>query len=513
MKLIRYHFAGIIVSLIVGFLCVIPNIYLMYSLGDSYHGIYMTQSDAEPHYISRMAGCLRENSLGNPYYVSSEKYLPSTLFSISECILVFPLRIFSLSITEINLVYKFLLPVILSIVVYIFIYSITKRRLWSIVGLSLVMMGSSLASFRDLLNIINFKLDYNQFILYARPVNPQFSSLFFFGFLFFFLRAIKKNDRNIYILCLLIFGLSFYIYFYTWTFILALLGSALCIFALTDNLKSQIHKIILLIFSGLSIGGYAVYELVSVMTHPYFKDLSTSYDLVSSRMPIFSTAGSIISVLFIIYFFRQKDKKIEDYFILSLLLSAFASINQQVLTGIVLQSGHYHWYFNVPIYFISLVYLISKNINNFISYKKELFLGGFLVCASIYSSMFIQYSSYTKNIRTTSNQQDYGLVFDWLNKNAKQNSVVLAPPDISELLPAFSPCCYSAYEKYTTYYLLPPDRRLYNSEKIMNDLLSKKNTPFPINYVILENNSKKVLLGTKVADIGRFEIREIHPFK
>lgn len=509
---IKFHFFAYFFAVLAGVLVIFPNIYFISNLSSEYKGIYMMSSDAEPHYLSRMAGCVRGDGVGNPYYMNDGQKFPSTMFSISECIISTPSLVFGISISKLSLIYKFIFPTLMFLLVYLFLYEVLNKRLWSIVGSSLIIFGTQLISISDILNILRFKLVYGQFMHYSRPVNPEFSSLFFFGFLYLFLISFKKKTWLMYSFVGILFGLTFYLYFYTWTFLLAFLLISTSVFSTKKELHKYILNNIYILFSGIFLGFYALYQLYLFKTSSLFALTANDFELVSSHAPIVSLAGVLVSFLFVVYFVRQKEKRLEDYFILSLLLTAFAVINQQVLTGVVLQSGHYHWYFNTPIYFITLVYIFSKKTYLFVSEGFETILGLFLILLSIYTAIFVQYSSYVRNVEETIKNQDFNMVFDWLEHNTQKKSVVLAPVSISELLPIFSPCCYVAYEAHAMFYLMPPERRSYNEEKIIQSLKNNEKIPFNIDYIIwnTETDSNWMVDNIrgvkKEADFGRLKV-------
>lgn len=64
-----------------------------------------------------------------------------------------------------------------------------------------------------------------------------------------------------------------------------------------------------------------------------------------------SPSGAI--VVFLLGFPRADKQKY--IFGLSLLLAPFVTLNQQILTGRVMQEGHYHWYMHKPMAVVTIV--------------------------------------------------------------------------------------------------------------------------------------------------------------
>jgi len=192
MKTIKEQYLGILFSIFVGVLMVLPQIIFIFATGDDYQGIYMMHGDAEMHYLARMQEFVDNNSIGNPFIYEFKEGVPSTFNTYGEALLALPAKIFGISIPTINLLYKFTLPIVISLLVYFFIYRILHHKFWAVTGVALILLGRSLFYIPTLTGLVSGEMFATEFATYARPINPQLSSIFFFTYLHLLLSAFKN---------------------------------------------------------------------------------------------------------------------------------------------------------------------------------------------------------------------------------------------------------------------------------------------------------------------------------
>lgn len=498
------HLTALILAIFSGLVMVGPQIIFMWSLGDDYEGLYMMKSDAETHYLSRMQEFYDGNGTGNAYYLEDKNSFPNIFFGLSESMLSFPGYLMNITVPNLNLIYKLFLPIISFVLIYFFCLRLTGKIIWSLVGASLIIMGNILTSIPDILNLIKFDTVYSQFSIFSRPVNPQLSSILFFSYLNLLFYAVKTNKKIWYLFSLMLFSLSFYTYFYSWTFILCLNVSLAIVLFFNKDFKNEFWNIILVTTGGILIGLRTVVEILSVKFHPFSKDLNGIYDIVS-HTPILSMAGLLVAVIFLVYLFKEKTYEKEEYFLMGMLLASFVAVNQQVISGISIQTGHYHWYFNVPIFIIIIMYLASKKIDIYFQNKHVNYIGVLVIVVCIYSSLFVQYSSYINNKDEAHGKQDYAMVFKWLRENTVKNSVVLADESMSELLPVYT--SNNVVENlYGGLYLLDPNRRAYTRDNAINDMANNKVPKYKIDYIVWNKSKNPNWMVDKFKGVKQVDI-------
>jgi hypothetical protein len=475
---------AILGAISMGVLIVSPYLISIIKIGSDYRGMYSMTSDAEPHYLARIHETYDGNGPGNPFIFEYKNSVPTSSYTFSETTLALPGILFNISVPTLNLLYKFLLPTLLALLVYVLCFELTQSRPWSIVGMLAVILGHSLFNIPDILHLIRFEKVYTAFLMYARPVNPQFSSAFFFLYLICLLRASRGMGRRWYVYLGFLLGASFYVYFYSFTFLLALTMVSI-ITALFVKRLAFAKALIAVLVSGIMLGLPVVYQLYTFVSHPLYQDLIPLVGYHFSRQPIISLVGLVtISLLILWYFLKGKrEEKTDVCFIVSLMLTAFLVINQQVITGRVLQEGHYHWYFNTPIFIITLLWLGWKMWGTRNDLRVKVVLGA-VGLVSILSALFIQYSSYQNNIAYAQQIQRYGPILAWLDMHTEKESVVLANQDISQFIPVYT-ADNVVWEDHADYYLLSADRRKYRPEAIMQSVdLKQELKKYRVDYVV-----------------------------
>lgn len=508
-SLSRKHLVAILLSILIGFAVAVPQIWFIYSLGNNYRGIHMTGADAELHYLTRMQEAVDGGGLGSPFIYEYKNNVPSTTYTISEAVLALPAKVLNISIPNINLFYKFLLPIIIALLVYGLTYRLTGSRLWSIPSMAMIVLGSTLINFPDIMHLLRWEKVYTQFVIYSRPVNPEFSSILFFAYLHVLLTSLRKKTWNWFIILGILFGLSFYIYFYSYTFFLSLNVVLFCIYLIKKE-----RGIPLGIFSasviGVAMGSLSIMNTINLYGHPYFKGMAVLSDIVSSHGLIISTAGIITGIVFLAFAFIYKNYP-DLIFLGALLVTSFVVINQQIITGVLVQEGHYHWYFNTPIFILTLVVA-----GHYFIGQKYRVMGTIVVVSlctiSLVNAFLVQTSSYEYLAVKTRTNQKYMVVLDWIKTKTPKESVIMANQSLSELVPVYT-SANVVWEDHASYYLLPQERRDFTPDKIMTAPdLSKALSKYRVDYLVWDSIKEpnweldSKLFLKKLYDDGEFKI-------
>ncbi len=491
-----------VLALVVGTIMVTPHVYFINELGENYHGIYMLESDAELHYLARVREFVDGNSYGNPYIYDFKDNVPTTFFTLGEGLLALPSIIFDISVVNMNLIYKFILPALLTLLIYGFFRRLGFDKKYSVAGTSLIILGHALLYWPSLLAFLRLEPIAQQFSLYARPVNPQLSSFFFFGYLHLSLSALNSKKWKDFILMGILFGGAFYIYFYSFTFIAAF-NATLFMILLISNQKHQALKVFAATLIGIAIGLPAIKALIDLQTHPYFPELGEYLSVNSTHAPLIGISYVLTLLIFLVYFFKS-EKKPKLYLLLALLATMFAVTNQQVITGREVHVGHFIWYFGGPILITVILFLLSK----LLLHKK--YLNNFFVAIFIFlafsSSIFHQYSSYEFWVEDYTSRQDYGAVLDWINENAEPESAVFAHEELSDLIPVFTAANIGWAHHYALTYLLPNERDHLSMQDLFD---SNFETPYRLDYIVWDkqkNPEWKIGVGELVYSDERFDI-------
>lgn len=460
----KQYWSQIACALLMGLFVIAPYIFFINYAGSEYKGLYMLATDAEPHYLARISDFAEGNGIGNPFIREYKDNVPAASFSYEEAIMSLPLKIFPITVLQLNLIYKFLFSFFISLLISSLFYRFTKSNVWSCTAAVFIMTGYNLVNIPDIINLLKFDIEkYSQFLIYNRPVNPQFSSFIFFIYLHVLSSVVREKKGNMIVWSGVILGISAYIYFYLFTFLLTLQ----CLMILYYLIRKD--KVCLYIFMSLLLGmvlsSYMFYQMYLLISHPLYIDYAKIMDLKNSHHYIISSAGLLITALFIIS--NYKKIKESEPFIVLIVLASWIVINQQIITGKLLQSGHYHWYYNTPIYiFVLLLILFKYRENKFIK-----LLPVFFMLISVWTGSFINYSAYIRSIDFTMYQQRYVPAIEWIDNNFEPESVVVANQDISTIVPVISRQNV-LWEDHAIYYLLPVERT-----KITPDFVFRSKDP------------------------------------
>jgi hypothetical protein len=263
----------------------------------------------------------------------------------------------------------------------------------------------------------------------------------FFGFLASFVSFYRQRNWRSGVLSVVLLGLNFYNYFYTWTYLYAF-GGFLVLLLLLQKQWLRALQISAIFVSAIPLAIPYALNLYHAMIHPVYHDAAMRFGVIMSHAPLFIGAVATFALLLFFFVFSRQDKD-RYFFCLALLLAPILTLNQQVFTGKLLQEAHYHWFFHKPIAIITtlmvLFYLMSRY--QWDKYKK--LLACIIILISIGIGIFIQAYSYSYDKRDGGNiavdRQRYGPVMDWLNAHAAKEAVLFGNDETSHLTVIYTP--------------------------------------------------------------------------
>jgi len=476
---IKRHYVAIVLAVLVGLITIGPNLVFIESLGEKYQGLYIMKSDSQPYYTARIKELYEGNGMANPFIYEHKKELPATPGFAAIPIALLG-KVLGMEAETAALISTFILPFVISLLVYCLFFQLTASRLWSVVGAALILCGGVLFNMPDILHLVRLDVFYTQFTIWSRPVLPAMSSLVFFLYLNVLVFALRKNTLRWYAYLGVVFGMSFYVYFYNFTFLLALNGVLVIVFLFSKQ-KDISLKLFYSSILGVFIGFYSIIHLYKVSKHPLYSFLSESLGLDPSRNFIISSGFLITTVLFAAYLIHKKKLNQTIVLLLTLLLTSFIVVNQQVITGKVLQEGHYHWYFNVPVWSIIIVYILADLLKS--NPRIKYVAAGTLIALSIFTSGFIQYSSYNYWQDKVAEDQRYMPVLKWLKDNTGPEEVVMVNSAISELVPIFTENNV-VYDVQAYNFFWSKERSQYMPEYILESDTEQRIKKYKVDYAV-----------------------------
>jgi len=419
--IIKKHCWIIILSFLLTTLIFAPLIVFPYIIKNEYQGININHFGSDAHfYLTRGKEVLGGHGLGNPVLREGKEEADMLLY-YSDYILLAPIKLLGLAdkvdIVTVYNAYNFIGVFLLILLIYLFAWQLSGSKLLSAAAALFVIGGYSIIYFKTLF--------YNDFNVYSRVIYPYFSSLVTFIYLNLLIKALKSPELKFKILSAFSFGLLFYVYFYAWSFALALNGLLFLIFLFKKDFLS-VKKILLISVGGLVLGSFYLFRLFPSLYSEIGNQKAYFIRMSSGTNPIFSKIGFATLVLFAIFWYlRRKDNNL--FFILAIILSGWVALNQQIITGKMLQYGHYYWYFIVPLSIIVSFYMVWQLIEN---KKWEKYLFVFIIILAFVNTIGGQYKSFFTTFETKKYEQNFRPIIDYLNRD-KTPGVILSPSSLT----------------------------------------------------------------------------------
>ncbi len=434
---IRKHWAALILAIIVGILCVIPPLYFAH-FEPNYAGIEMMGADAEDHYTARTNQALQGNyAISNTF--QPDKSIPYILPGLGENITAIIAKVFVLSAAEATVLAKFLFPLIAILVIYYLGLIIFRSRKVGLISSAMVVLGDGLftgaSGWLALLHNVSIN---NSFLNYARPVNPQLSGiLLFVGLIAIYLafQANKKTKWYTGIICGLVTGLTVYLSPFVFSFLVTV--QVLCFVWLL--IKKEFRRSVGVIISGIVSGIIVIPFLINYLRlihSPLYVETSMRLGISTSHAPIIGLWVPII--LICAFFFVPKRFTASRHFFITSGLALLILLNQQIVTGHVLQPGHYHWYITTPLAGILVAMYIVAFTDRFMTRNVlKYFACSIVLLILIYNGIQTQRFSYQNTLAGTITIQKYAPIMTYLNEQPGKQ-FIWADKYISTFIPIYT---------------------------------------------------------------------------
>lgn len=422
------HKLALLNGLILAALIIAPLFIFPLMSGNSYRGITIADNGTdELLYLSRGKDVLEGHRLGNPLFREG-KDGQDPFFTYVEYMMLAPVKLLGLEnradITTIYASYNFIGVFVLALLIYFFVLQLSGDRLLSGLAPALVIGGYALLDY-NLLFSIN---------LYGRAFSPYIPVLATFLYYNLLALCLKSSQWKYKILAGLSFGFLFYVYLYAWSFILALNGVLFALYFFKKDFVS-VKKILIITIFGLGIGSYNILKLSLFFFSENSRQLSYFVGTSHDHIPIFSVAGFV--ALALLAAFARKNKNDKNILLfLAFILSGWIVLNQQIITGIELQSDHWSSYFFGPAIIIIASYIIWSFIRD-VKYKKILAI---LIFAAVFFNVAIgQYRAARTLFDLKQDRQNYRPIIDYLSKDPNPGVILAADNQQEYLFTIYTP--------------------------------------------------------------------------
>ena len=471
-----------IAAVLVGVLMISPSFYFHY-FDPAYRGIELFGSDAESDYLAQIQEVYDGHwSSGNIYFADQKEALYFKQ-NLSPIIMALLGKASGLSAAGINMAAKFFLPALLTFLIYIFFANVFGRKDLAILMAVFIMLTQATWALLNPFSWSAIFLDGNfpgtdpQFLSYARPINPQISSFFFFGYLLclwkFLFSFIADKLKNIFMAAgAIILGLSFYTYPFTYSFLFAMNGSLAVYFIFLKDWQS-LKKIVYVSLGAVAAGSVYLLSLFRVIFSDFYAQAAMIAGVIDTHGFIFSRVWWGTTFIFL---FLYKGSKQTRVFILAFLAAAFLVTNQQLITGRTAPvPAHYHWYYIAPMAGAILLYLLFVYLEKIIGKFKSMLLMVVLTAVFFYAGFLFQKNSYDVQRDGITSVQRYADVISWLKNNISEESSILSNETLSNLIVDYTR--HNVYNSgYAVNFLISSERlgHLYYS-RLFLDGVTKNN--------------------------------------
>lgn len=352
-NILSTHWLALGAALAVALLILAPIIATPLVLGRAYQGVdLMHYGSDELIYLSRAQDALEGHGTAQPYIGQNKNELDPT-FSFAEVLLTAPLWALHRSVDIVSYynVLNFVGVFCLVLLMYGFALLLSGDRIISLAAATFPITGYAIIEAHTIF--------YGGYDIYGRSVFPYISSLILFGFLLSIYYALEHKKRYVSVAVAgTLLGLSCWIYLYLWTYLFAFVVVLAMLYALLKH-WDELRTTLLIGGIGAVLGGCNILRLLLFVKSMQFSQTAYFYASIKSHAPVWSNEGfaTLILLCLTLYF---KPKTRATFFIAALIATGWVVFNQQVLSGIVLQYGHYFWYFVSPLSIIVALLLLQR---------------------------------------------------------------------------------------------------------------------------------------------------------
>lgn len=439
-ELIKEHKFALILAVFVSIIVVLPQIYFRIEHRDDgvYQGIELLPDSP---WSARVREIQDGHSLGSIYYKDG-KDNPYLFQPLGSMVVGYMGKLFSLGINNTILLSRIVLPFLTVVLMYAFVYLFSRSKDVALSATSIILLVDGLLSPFGISQVVS-GVSPSSFLEIARPVNSAMIFIPLFAFLCAFWRFYQTKNWKYGFLSSFFLGLNFYNYFYSWTYLYAF-GSLLGLIFLIQKKWKEVG-VITMVYAGALIFfvPYAI-NLWKATKFPSYEEVSLRFGVVFTYAPIFIGFVALVSIIVFLLFFKREDK--EKYFFgLAIMLAPLITMNQQLLTGKVIQAGHYHWYFHKPMAIVFLLIIVFELLSRFSLNSCRKWFAAMTVLISMATGSFVQAWSFYVDYPSRDGgeraitRQKYGPVMKWLNANAAKESVVFANDEASHITVIYTP--------------------------------------------------------------------------
>ena len=475
-KFIAEHAMGLVFSVVVGTLCVLPQFLAPIALHGGYKGLEFLYIDDELTYRSLIQEVLDGHYTTASPHLYEYKDSPTIVYPTGVYFYALPAMLIGLLCVVV--VAKFLFPAILFFLVYVLSRKLTghsgRANIVNAVATGLmVTLGLELISVQYIKDLLTGGPHGLHLSLWTRLVNPVTGGLLLFGLFVSLWRVLELGKKRDIIISSILVALTVG-YFFSLALSLATIVSLATVYALQKK-WIQVKRILWVLVLTLVLQSPYWYNAMHALSGPEGTKLEGRNGMFFTHAPMLNKlllATTIFFALSIAFAFWKKRKKrriqkdiFSEHgnafsFITALLLASWMVFNEQVVTGREIWPYHFVQY-TIPVCFVvslATFYLIWRV--ECIRFWKGVMV--IIIMLALYSGI-TSAGSYIYRLDDFTKVQQSAHALEFLAAQPGKDCVVLVTDTdktLERLIPAYTRC--DVYSTGYNFYGIPEDRIIHN---------------------------------------------------
>ena len=291
-------------------------------------------------YLTRMKrASLGDWRLGNPmiYEHRDDPWLYGPAGEVLQGRVV---RWLGLPVADVDILFTFLLPALLTVIAYQLFLAMTASVPFSVLGTMTVALGQYVLS-KDtpLLDARLVAVNWTLPLQFVRPISPQFYFVPLLVLLWSAYRLFGGGSRRWVWAAGLAGGVQLYTNFFLTSFVVTTLA-LLTIIALVERRFDVVRRFLAVAAIAGVIGLAHIYNLWLTVSHPVYQESFTRGGGYLTREAIIPIVHAVVAGMFIAGCWRARRERWYQ-FVTALLAAGFICLNQQLITGRTVQP--FHW--------------------------------------------------------------------------------------------------------------------------------------------------------------------------
>ncbi len=437
-ELLHAHKITILLAVLVSIIAVFPQAY--FRIDHAHDGVYQgIELLPNGPWQGRVREIQDGHGFGSIYYQDG-KNDPYLFQPGGSMVTAYIGKAFALTINNTFLLATVLLTLITFLLLYGFVFVFSRDKLAALAVATILLPAQPVLNLSSLARLLLGVVPAD-FWEMSQAANPAMIYIGFFAFLLLFWQYYEKRTWPWGVASAVVLGLNFYNYFYTATFLYAFGGILGAIFLLQKKWP-EARRVFYVFCGGLLVAVPYMWNLYQATEHPNYHAVAARFAIIHSYAPLFIGVSVTVALLIFLFWFPRARR--EQYvFGLALLLAPVLTMNQQIITGKVLQVGHYHWYYHRPVAIIFAVVTVFYLLDRYGWHRSKKILAAFIILVSFVVVSWVQVHAYYHdphvNDTIATERQKYGPVVEWLNVHAQKEEVVFANNEISDMTVIYTP--------------------------------------------------------------------------